>query len=170
MTNGVPGDIAEFGSYQGHSGWLIARTLQALGSDKRVYLFDTFDEFPREPLGIDHFWNRTHGVDFAQVQARFAGLERVVFVRGDFTRTLPDSGLKQVALAHIDCDSYRATRFLIDTLFARHLSTGGLLICEDYGHPALLGARAAVHESVAHLPRHMPFYSQFSGLYAVLKL
>jgi hypothetical protein len=165
----VPGDIAEFGSYRGHSGYLIARTLAALGSDKRLYMFDTFESFPEEPYGMDHFWSRSHHVDFDDVRCKFQRFPRVELVKGDFTQTLPPSGLTGLALAYIDCDSYRATRFLIDELWGARLSERGVLVCEDYGHPALLGNRAAVHEELDGRTGGFRFFSQFSGLYIALK-
>ncbi len=174
IDNGVPGDIAEFGSYRGHSGYLIARTLQALGAQRRLLMFDTFDSFPAESLGLDHFWNRSHDVRFDEVRAKLAPFDNVTLVRGDFTRTLADSGLRQLALAYIDCDSYRATRFLFDALLKGGsevtLSTGGVVVCEDYGHPALLGNRAAVHESLEGLRGGFRFFSQFSGLYVFIRM
>ena len=169
VSGGVPGDIAEFGSYRGHSGYLIGRTLQALGSDKRLCMFDTFEGFPPEPLGVDHFWNRSHNVDFADVRRKFSGLPNVTLVKGDFTQTLSRSGLGGVALAYVDCDSYRATRFLFDALLPRQLSVRGVLVCEDYGHPALLGNRAAVHESLETVRGSFQYFSQFSGLYVLVK-
>lgn len=170
VENRVPGDIAEFGSYRGHSGWLIARTLQALGSDKRVFLFDMFEQFPPEPYGMDHYWNRSHFVDFDEVRRKLAGFAQVQLVKGDFTQTLESCGLGTIALAYVDCDSYRATRYLIDRLWRQHLPTGGALVCEDYGHPALLGNRAAVHEELDHRSGAYKFFSQFSGLHVTLKL
>lgn len=170
VANRIAGDLAEFGSYQGHSGYLIARTLQALGSDKRLHMFDMFEQFPQEPYGMDHFWSATHTVDFGQVQAKLADLPNVRLVRGDFTQTLATSGVGQLALAYVDCDSYRATRYLIRTLWDRHLMRGAALVCEDYGHPALLGNRAAVHEELDGSAGAFRFFSQFSGLYIALKL
>lgn len=170
IDNRVPGDIAEFGSYKGHSGWLIARTLQALGSDKRLFMFDTFAEFPAESAGMDHFWSRTHQVDFGEVRRKLAPFPNVTLVRGDFTQTLSRSGLNDVALAYIDCDSYRATRFLIDALWNQHLQSHAAMVFEDYGHPALLGNRAAVHEELDHRKDAFRYFSQFSGYYVALKL
>lgn len=169
VRNDVPGDVAEFGSFRGHSGYLIARTLDALGSDKRVFLFDTFDTFPVEDLGVDRFWSSTHPVSFADVQAKFASIARAVLVRGDFTETLPRTDLGPLAVAYIDCDSYRATKYLIDALVPEKISPRGLLVCEDYGHPALLGNRLAVHESLADQPGFFQYFSQFSGLYITVR-
>jgi len=170
VDNGVPGDVAEFGSYRGHSGWLIARTLEALGSGKRVFLFDAFEEFPAEPYGLDHLWNRTHTVNFAAVRAKFRDLPSVSFVQGDFTQTLAQSAVGGLALAYVDCDSYRATRHLIREILSQRLAAGGVLAVEDYGHPALLGSRAAVHEELDGQPGYFRYFSQFSGIYSIVKL
>ena len=169
VRNKVPGDIAEFGSYRGHSGYLIARTLQSLGSDKRLYMFDMFEEFPPEPFGVDHYWNQSHQVNFEEVRAKFKAFPNVTLVKGDFTQTLPGANLGPLALAYIDCDSYRGTRYLVQQLWDRHLAPRSALVCEDYGHPALLGSRAAIHEEFDARPDTFQFFSQFSGLYVVLK-
>jgi O-methyltransferase len=169
VDNDIPGDICEFGSYRGHSGWLIARSLQALGARRRVFLFDTFEAFPQEGLGVDHFWSQSHDVRFEEVRDKLAPFDNVTLVRGDFTRTLAGSGVRQLALAYIDCDSYRATRYLLDTLLDGKsgvaIGSGGVLACEDYGHPALLGNRAAVHQGLDGRRGGFRFFSQFSGLY-----
>jgi hypothetical protein len=169
IRSGIDGDIAEFGSYRGHSGYLIARTLDAFGSDKQLFMFDTFESFPEERYGVDRFWSHTHDVDFHSVQGKFEGVGRVTLVKGDFTQTLASSGIGPIALAYIDCDSYRATRFLIDALMPSKIVPGGLLVCEDYGHPALLGNRVAVHEGLSPHPVAFQWFSQFSGLMIVGK-
>lgn len=170
IERNVPGDIAEFGSFRGHSGWLIARSLQALGSDKRVFMFDTFDSFPTENYGVDHFWSATHPVNYEQVKAKFETMPQVTLVKGDFTQTLVDSPVAELALAFIDCDSYRATRYLLKTLPQDYLQPHGVLVCEDYGHPALLGNRVAVHEVLDGQTGWFKYFSQFSGLYIAVKM
>ena len=168
-SNQVPGDIAEFGSYRGHSGWLIARLVKALGSNKKVYLFDMFEKFPSEALGVDDFWSGTHEVDFAAVQAKFAGMDHVVLVKGDFTETVRSQGPQTMALAYIDCDSYRATQSLIDQLWDARVPRDGIMAFEDYGHLALLGNRLSVDESIRGRGRGFQFFSQFSGIYLAVK-
>jgi O-methyltransferase len=170
VGEGVPGFVTEFGSYRGHSGYLMARTLDALGSDKPVHLFDTFEGFPAEPLGVDHLWSRTHDVDAAEVGIKLSGLSRVHLVQGDFARTLPGSAVRPVAFAHVDCDSYRATRLVLDHLLSGVMSPGGVVVCEDYGHPALLGSRTAVHDALADRRGWLRFFSQFSGCYVIVKV
>lgn len=169
VERGVAGDVAEFGSYKGHSGWLIAATLKALASEKPVHLFDMFDFFPQESAGVDYFWSGTHDVQLDEVRGKLSELDAVKLHPGEFERTLPDSGIGALAFAYVDCDSYRAVSYLARELFERRISRGGLIVFEDYGHPALLGCRVAVHEYFDARNDCVKFFSQFSGLYVVVK-
>jgi predicted O-methyltransferase YrrM len=166
----VPGDVVEFGSYKGHSGWLIGRTLETLRSGRAVHLFDTFESFPQESVGIDYFWGGTHEVHLEEVRAKMSELPAVRLVPGDFEQTVPHNAPERIALAYIDCDSYRAVGYLARTLFEDRLVPGGAMVFEDYGHPALLGCRVAVHEYFDGRGDSVRFFSQFSGLYIVVKL
>lgn len=170
IARGVAGDIAEFGAYKGHSGHLIARLLEHLDADRRLFLFDTFEAFPEEALGVDAFWSGTHLVRFADVQRHFARFPQVKLVQGEFGKTLHDCGLGALALAYVDCDSYRAVRYLAEQLWEQKIVPGGVMIFEDYGHPALLGCRNAVHEFFDGRSDCLRWYSHFSGLYFAVKL
>ncbi len=166
--NKIPGDIAEFGSFRGHSGYLITETLRQLETERRILLFDMFEEFPPEGLGIDYFWDE-HKVNYEEVKNKFSGFSNVELIKGDFTETILNFPDTQFSFIYMDCDSYRATRFLVEHLFERQLSPGGMMVFEDYGHPALLGNRLAVHECFDKRENCFTFYSQFSGYYIVLK-
>jgi len=169
-ARGVRGNIAEFGSYRGHSGWLTSRVLEYLGSDATLFMFDMFDNFPREDVGIDGFWSGTHQVDIDTVRAKFSDRPNVELVQGDFTQTLARTTTGPLALAFIDCDSYRATRYLLPELWNGRLEDGGVVVLEDYGHAALLGNRVAVHEFFDSRSDAFTFFSQFSGLFIATKL
>ena len=167
--NDIDGDIAEFGSYRGHSGYLLASLMAGLEMNKHLYLFDTFDSFPEEPLGIDQFWSGSHPVDFETVRQKFDRFPFVTFVKGDFTHTFNTAAIKQLAFVYVDCDAYRSTAYLIDRVYTDALSPGGVMIFEDYGHAQLLGNRAAVHNFFDQRSGCVQFFSQFSGSYIVIK-
>lgn len=169
LRNGIPGDVVEFGSYKGHSGYLLARLLEAHGSDKKVHMFDTFESFPGEALGIDRFWSDTHPVIYEEVAAKLARCPNARLVKGEFEATVPASLPPRVCLAYVDCDSYRATRYLLDRVYDGALARGGVVAFEDYGHPALLGNRLAVDEFFAGRNDCLRLFSQFSGIYLVRK-
>lgn len=166
----IDGNITEFGSFRGHSGWLISRSLEALGSQKSVFLFDMFEHFPAEDAGVDRFWSHTHTVDFASIQAQFKDRDNVRLVKGDFTTTLAQTDTGPIALAFIDCDSYRATLSVLEQIWTDRLRVGGLVILEDYGHAALLGNRIAAHAFFDGRRDAYTYFSQFSGFFCALKL
>ena len=170
VDNGVAGDFAEFGSFRGHSGYLLASLLQKLGVDRSLYLFDTFSAFPEETLGIDQFWSRSHPVDFTAVKAKFKAFPFVRFVQGDFTQTFEQTGIRQLALVYVDCDAYRSTDYLIRRIYPQVLAPGGIMIFEDYGHAQLLGNRVAVDDYFTNRRGCVTFFSQFSGSFIVIKL
>jgi Macrocin-O-methyltransferase (TylF) len=169
IRNEIKGDIAEFGSYKGHSGFLISELLNNYRSDKLLYMFDTFEEFPGERLGIDSFWSNTHKVNYEEVKSRLSSQDNIKLVKGDFTETLPLQSINKLSFIYVDCDSYRATKFLIEHLYENVLSRGGIMVFEDYGHPALLGNRLAVQQFFDERKDCLRFFSQFSGFYIVVK-
>ncbi|MFM8431910.1 MAG: TylF/MycF/NovP-related O-methyltransferase, partial [Bacteroidota bacterium] len=165
----VPGDICEFGSYKGHSGYLLSRLIEAEKSEKKLFMFDMFEHFPDESAGVDAFWSKTHQVDFEEVKAKFENRKNTTLIKGDFTQTLFTVELDKISLIYVDCDSYRATLFLMEELFEKRLSEKGMMIFEDYGHPALLGNRLAIHRFFDSRTDCICFFSQFSGYYIVIK-
>lgn len=169
LERNVEGDIAEFGSFKGHSGYLIAQILQEFDSNKKLFLFDTFEEFPKESHGIDAFWNQTHQVNFEEVKSKFLSFKNVTFVKGDFTETFYQTNIDKLSLVYIDCDSYRGTKFLLKTIYDKYLSDNGIMILEDYGHGVLLGNRIAFHEFFDIKKDCFKFFSQFSGFQFIVK-
>ena len=170
LNTNLQGDLAEFGSFKGQSGYLTARYLEVRKSPKTLFMFDAFESFPIESNGVDHFWSDTHKVNFEEIKQKFKRFNHVDLVKGDFTETFNQSACKKLCLAFVDCDSYRGTKYLIDEIFEDRLEVGGLMIFEDYGHASLLGNRLAVHEKFKGKRNAFCFFSQFSGSFYVCKL
>lgn len=166
----IKGDVIEFGSYEGHSGILIAEFIRRTKLDKKLYLCDTFDKFPDEAYGVDKPWGGTHPVDFSRVTRLFEPYEFVCLVRGDFEKTLEQISSDKFSLAVVDCDTYRSTHFVADFVYPK-MSPGGIIFFEDYGHHSLLGARKAVDEFLADKQGDtISWFSFFSGVRLVVKL
>jgi len=169
-TKHMDGDIIEFGSFQGHSGLLMAEFIKRKKIEKKLYLCDMFDKFPNESLGVDKIWSGTHIVDFSNVKNLFEPYNFVSLIRGDFKNTVYEIPSKKFAFVMIDCDSYRATRFVADFIFPK-LVQGGMILFEDYGHGPCLGARMAVDEFLAvNKDSIFSIFSFFSGVLVVVKL
>ncbi len=67
--------------------------------------------------------------------------ERISFIKGKVEETIPLNAPPQIALLRLDTDWYESTYHELVHLFPR-LSSGGILIIDDYGH--WKGARKAV--------------------------
>jgi hypothetical protein len=172
IDRNIDGDLAEFGSYKGHSGYLISQTLNKLSrnTDKLLYMFDMFDKFPTENVGIDAFWNQSHYVDYRDVKSKFIDVDNVVLVKGDFTDTFGATDIEKLCFVFIDCDTYRGTKFLLNKIYDDYLSDGGIIVLEDYGHGPLLGNRVAYHEYFDSRNDCFKFFSQFSGFQIIIKM
>lgn len=162
---GVPGDLVECGVWRGGSAMLMALTLMELGSEREIYLYDTFGgmtaptERDADMNGrsvLEHYWpamDRNHPLTCyasrAEVETNMArtGFEHVRYVEGPIEQTIPKTRPTEIAVLRLDTDWYESTRHELEHLWPL-LSTGGVLIVDDYGHWA--GARQAVDEFFAN--------------------
>lgn len=166
----VPGALVECGVWKGGSILAMVRTLQDLGVDDRdIYLYDTFSGMTQpSELDTTQFgepataewdrstsegrvpWGWAFGEDAASLESVQKLLdatgyppERLHFVVGDVQETLPENLPTSIAVLRLDTDWYESTRAELSYLYPR-LSSGGVLIIDDYGHWE--GARRAVDE------------------------
>lgn len=179
-VNGVRGDVAEFGVFEGRSLlhlWHAHRWVEHLivdgvvpilaGADpsclRRVlYGFDSFEGLP-EPTEVldgqpDWMGRGSFAAGEAGVRAelRRNGVpdQSAVLVPGWFDDSLTaEQGPEQVALAHIDCDLYESTAVALQWLAPR-LVDGAILIFDDWwlyrGRPDRGEQRAFAEFRAAH--------------------
>lgn len=154
VEDGIPGDLVECGVWRGGASILMRAVLAAYGDTERViWAADSFhglpepdaERFPAD-AGDQHHTFDALAVSRADVEANFAryGLldDRVRFLEGWFSDTLPSAPIEQVALLRADGDMYGST---IDILSALHhkVVPGGFVIIDDFG---LDPCRRAVHD------------------------
>lgn len=169
VRNGIEGTIVECGVWRGGSMMAAASTLVELGaSDRELYLFDTFTEFPKPEARDRHAWAdgtpdelyetiTTHPVfahiPIEQVRALVESTghpsERIHIIQGLVEDTIPERAPERIALCLLDTDWYRSTKHELEHLYER-ISPGGVLIIDDYGEYE--GARDATDEFLATLP------------------
>ena len=165
VEQNIDGDMVECGVWRGGCSIAIARTLKKLGSDKKVYLFDTFEGMT-EPTSLDKtafgdtdaikkfnkFQKDSHNewcyASLQDVKTCFIEydlIDKAIFVKGDVKKTLHDlTNLpSKIALLRLDTDWYESTKIELQTLYPR-LQSKGVLMVDDYGHWD--GARRAVDE------------------------
>ena len=161
LALGIPGDFVECGVWRGGASFLMAELLRQIGaSDRRVWLFDSFEGLP-PPAEIDGARALAYPADrtnpwyhdncrasLEEVQGNVAALglgEWTRLVKGWFQATLPThrDQIGPIALLRIDGDWHASVRCCLDNLYDQVVD-GGLVILDDYY--AWDGCAIAVHE------------------------
>lgn len=160
-ANGVPGDVVECGVWRGGN-IILARKLLPT---RRCWLYDTFagmtepgpEDLRRsgKPATEIYSYRKRHEMPWcmaslADVLENFKetgtfdpALCR--FIAGDVVETLlvPENLPETISVLRLDTDWYASTRLELEILYPR-LSSGGVLILDDYGH--WRGAKQAADE------------------------
>lgn len=152
---GVKGSIVECGVYKGGSMMACAlRLLETGDTHRNLYLYDTFEGMPEGDEMDKDFFGNTHafykdwvcaGLDEVRNNLYFTKypVENIKFVKGKVEDTLKKTTPEKIALLRLDTDYYSSTRCELEYLYDR-ISTGGVLIIDDYGH--FQGCKKAVDE------------------------
>jgi len=144
----VPGDVIETGVWRGGTSIFMRAAMRANGlADRDVWLADSFQGLPapdkeRYPADVrPEQWANLDKFDFLavsqeEVRAAFErhGLldERVRFLPGWFSETLPTMRGRQWSLLRLDGDMYESTIVALENLYDG-LSVGGFVMVDDYG-------------------------------------
>jgi O-methyltransferase len=166
----VEGDVVEFGVHYGHTAVALNRRLQAQGSDKNLWLFDSFEGMPEISNPLDSAWERGDLAAPVEVVERvFKDDERVKIVPGFFSDSLPKHPDLKLAFCHVDADLYESIKECIEYIMPR-LSPGGIIVFDDYGFRSCPGAKVAIHEAfdamnqpVTPLPTGQAVYINLRG-------
>ena len=147
VRDDIPGHIVETGVWRGGACIWAAAVLESLGSDKFVYVCDSFEGLPpavHPKETIDFGDSVSLRVSQEDVEDNFQrlGLEhRAVFVKGWFKDTMPGLDIP-VSVLRLDGDMYESTNDVLKYMYDR-VSPGGYIIIDDYQLPS---CRMAVNE------------------------
>ncbi|HAN74388.1 MAG TPA: macrocin O-methyltransferase [Planktothrix sp. UBA8402] len=166
----MPGDIVECGVWRGGSSLLAALIMKARNiRDRQLYLYDTFQGMPTPTeFDVDKRGNtgfemmEKYGDDIGwcyalldDVKAAFSvhNFEfEINFIQGDVIETLAKIKPETISVLRLDTDWYESTAVEFQQLYPR-LSTGGVLIVDDYGCWA--GSRKATDDYFKQVPGPM---------------
>ena len=151
-TQNVPGEIIETGTYFGGLTILMAKYLELLDNDKKIFTLDSFEGMPKPKS--DKFLD-TEGflkVNYKFVKNKFEKYSldnRIVIVKGFIEETLKTLADKTFSFAIIDTNAYDSLKFALEFIYPR-LSKNGIVAIDDYHKPndstKSLGTRLAVDE------------------------
>ena len=178
LTKRVRGDIVEVGVYKGRSAQVICEYCKRIGSDKNIFLLDTYDGivFKTAKTSSDISWYKTHQqasdpVSITdQVRSFLSGYDYGL-VQADITQDSLPTSIKQVSFCNIDVDLDESTYCALSKI-APLIQPGGIIICEDAGHtPALAGAAYAVDRFIkSDLGAHFTPVYMWSGQYMMVRI
>ncbi len=152
QENHIEGNVAECGVYRGDS----AKFINKYFSDRKLYLFDTFEGFEHEDLDYeienlsegfnDSFFNedifKDTSVDI--VKRKMSKVENVMIKKGFFPETAADIE-DSFCFVNLDMDLYTpmlsGLRF-----FWNKMEKGGCILLHDYFHDGLQGVKKAVDD------------------------
>jgi O-methyltransferase len=155
----LPGDVAEVGVYKGGTAWLLAKAFEATGKD--VHLFDTFGGMPPTDSSRDHHKQGDFDdVTYEEVREYLGDCPHAHLYKGFFPDTAVAVEAKTFCLVHVDADIYRSVLDCCQFFYSR-LTSGGVMIFDDYGRLSCPGAKAAVDEFFAAKAEH-PIYNGHS--------
>lgn len=139
----IPGDIIETGVWRGGASIFMKGCLEAWDmGDRTLWCADSFEGLPvpthPEDAGYDFSASQVPilAIPLDEVQDNFKryGLldDRVRFLKGWFSETLPSAPIESLALLRLDGDLYEST---MDGLLALYdkVVPGGFIVIDDYG-------------------------------------
>lgn len=148
----VTGDYIELGCYKGDTSLLLAEILKNSDSDKKLWIYDSFEGLPRKTLedesvlGKD-FQSGELAITKREVKERFlrAGLKVPVIKKGWFADFSDRDVPKTIAFSFLDGDFYESIRDGLRLIDGK-MPPGAVLLIHDYNNPALPGVGKAVKE------------------------
>jgi len=141
----IPGDFVECGVWRGGSIMTMIKTLQLLGVERRVWLYDTFEGMS-EPTEVDTHRGKNGNIlmktnpnnrCIAELDRVKKGIEslnyggEVNYVQGKVEDTIPVTLPGKIGLLRLDTDWYESTRHEMLHLYPL-LEKDGILIVDDY--------------------------------------
>lgn len=148
MVNDVPGQVVEFGCYQG----LSSRLLCELFPTRLVYLLDSFQGLPAQGKR-DSNQAGTFRSPLDTLQETLRGHVNYHVIAGWLCDTLPVLQLGPFCFAHVDVDQESSTREAIEWVRPR-MSPGGVIVCDDYRAQSCKGATAVIDEMLPGMVKH----------------
>jgi hypothetical protein len=160
---GLPGDLAECGVFQGATLLTIAVWCRQQNYRKRIFGLDSFEGFDNS-IGYDlllgghdimqkrvgGFGNTSQAM--VEMKIGLLGLGQTTsLVRGYFVETLPSLEHQKFCFVHLDCDIYTSYRLCLYHFYPR-MTTGGIILFDEYNDPPWPGCNKAVDEFLANKP------------------
>jgi O-methyltransferase len=150
---GLEGDMAEIGVYQGGSAKLICEAKKK----RNLFLFDTFEGLPDVSDVDTHFgkkfWkkNQFNNTSEQQIRIFLKDYDNVKIVKGVFPNSAEPIENAKFSFVHLDVDLYKSTIDCLRYFFPRMIN-GGIILIHDFHTD---GIKKAIKEFSSENPIHI---------------
>lgn len=150
QTNEVSGAVVEMGCFQGMTSCLIQLTLDLIGSQKELHVYDSFlglwspTEYDRSDFKLEDGLFASRPQTLVDNFSSF-GLKAPQMHVGKVEDLKPDDVPETISLALVDLDLYEPTLVAMRLLWPC-IATGGIMIVDDYKHACWPGIKKAVED------------------------
>ena len=149
LRNNIAGETAEFGVFSG----VFAKIINKKFSQKKLYLFDTFEGFPEKDLSSEEKESDTikfHNSAFSNITlesvlAQMPYPENCLIKKGYFPDTTHDCQDQKYCFVSLDVDLYTPTYNGLEYFYPR-LSEGGYIFIHEYNSNLFPECKKAVND------------------------
>lgn len=149
INNNIEGDVVEFGCYVGESSKYLQLTLKETSSNKKLYVYDSFEGLP--DLGqfeINTGWTAGGLKTSEEILIKNFqnnNLPIPIITRGWFKDVKPEDLPDKVSFAFLDGDFYSSIYDSLSKIYDK-ISDGGYILIHDYDRTDLPGVKVAVED------------------------
>jgi O-methyltransferase len=161
----VDGDFVELGCNSGQSSVLITKIIRFYNSDKKLFVYDSFEGLPSlSPIDGSAYYRGQLKTTEDALRYNFDkyNLPLPEIHRGWFSDTLPNGLPDKISFAYLDGDLYDSILISLEHVYPR-LTKGAICLIDDYGDPSinpvgwnkLPGVKKACDEYLSNKPEKM---------------
>jgi len=169
-TSSIPGYMAECGCYEGASAYFIASE----SPDTPFMIFDSFeglsdpDKSDQENMGAHAYWKQGDlSSSELKLKETLKEFKNISTYKGWIPERFSEVKYERFKLVHIDVDLYQPTLDSL-TFFYPRMTSGGVIIMDDYGATTCPGAYKAAEEFMKNKEEHIVHLPTAQGI--IIKL
>lgn len=149
IDNNIAGDVVEFGCYVGESSKYLMKTLIETGSNKKLYVYDSFDGLPNLSKWEENTGWKSGTLKTSEdvlVQNFQQNKLPVPIIHKDWFKNIPEYKIPdKICFAFLDGDFYDSIYDSLVKIYDR-VSDGGYICFHDYERFDLPGVKAAIED------------------------
>ncbi|MCL0058953.1 TylF/MycF family methyltransferase [Dehalococcoidia bacterium] len=131
IKNNIPGDVVEIGTFQGGTTVFMAKVIKALGSDKKIFSFDTFSGYPESKNPLDLFKDKKCEFSDYDFVKNYCKPYKIELIRGNIVETINTLKGEKISFSFFDTDNYTPTKIALKYIFDL-TPKGGIFAFDHY--------------------------------------